>query len=113
MAFYPIFASQAVAGEYCRSLFSVVAISLLLSWLLAMTLTPVQCIDMLKVESKGEDDPYSSGFYLRFRSWLIAAIRFRVGFLAVMVGLLIAAVLGFRYVDQLFFPDAACAQKIG
>ncbi len=110
MAFYPIFASQADAGEYCRTLFSVVAISLLLSWLLAMTLTPVQCIDMLKVESKGEDDPYSSGFYLRFRSWLIAAIRFRVGFLGVMVGLLIAAVFGFRYVDQQFFPDAARAQ---
>jgi multidrug efflux pump subunit AcrB len=110
MAFYPIFASQADAGEYCRTLFSVVAISLLLSWLMAMTLTPVQCIDMLKVESKGEDDAYKSGFYLRFRGWLIAAIRFRFGFLAVMVGLLVAAVFGFRYVDQTFFPDAARAQ---
>ena len=47
MAFYPVYASPANAGEYCRTLFSVVAISLLLSWLIAMTITPLQCIDML------------------------------------------------------------------
>ena len=35
MAFYPVFASPADAGEYCRTLFSVVGMSLMLSWLLA------------------------------------------------------------------------------
>ena len=45
MAFYPIFASTEDAGEYCRTLFTVVAISLLTSWVVSMTLTPLQCMD--------------------------------------------------------------------
>ena len=53
MAFYPIFVSTADAGEYCRSLFTVVAISLLMSWLVAMTITPLQCMALIS-EPKGE-----------------------------------------------------------
>jgi multidrug efflux pump subunit AcrB len=52
MAFYPIFASVADAGEYCRTLFTVMAISLLTSWLISMTITPLQCIDMLPEPKK-------------------------------------------------------------
>ncbi|MGI9399923.1 MAG: efflux RND transporter permease subunit, partial [Rhizobiaceae bacterium] len=44
MAFHPIFASVESAGEYCRTLFSVVAIALLLSWVISMTITPAQCV---------------------------------------------------------------------
>jgi multidrug efflux pump subunit AcrB len=110
MAFYPIFASVADAGEYCRTLFTVVAVSLLLSWLLAMTLTPLQCIDLLKVEQQGEEDPYGSGFYLRFRGWLASALRARLVFMGVMLGLLVASVWGFQWTEQMFFPDAARAQ---
>ena len=47
MAYYPIFASPAASGEYCRTLFSVVAIALLVSWVVSMTVTPLQCIDLL------------------------------------------------------------------
>jgi len=47
MAFYPIFASVADSGEYCRTLFTVVAIGLLASWVISMTITPLQCVDML------------------------------------------------------------------
>ena len=47
MAFYPIFASVDDAGEYCRSLFIVVGIALMVSWLVSVTLTPLQCIDIL------------------------------------------------------------------
>jgi multidrug efflux pump subunit AcrB len=53
MAFYPIFASVESAGEYCRTLFSVVAIALLSSWIISMTVTPIQCIDMLPEPDKG------------------------------------------------------------
>ncbi len=111
MAFYPIFASQADAGEYCRTLFSVVAVSLVLSWLIAMTLTPVQCVDMLKVEQKeGDEDPYGGAMYLRFRGLLAGAIRARFAFIGGMVALLVVAVISFGGVRQMFFPDAARAQ---
>ena len=44
--------SVADAGEYCRTLLTVVAISLLTSWLISMTITPLQCIDMLPEPKK-------------------------------------------------------------
>ena len=44
MAFYPIFASDEGAGEYCASLFQVVAVSLMISWVLSVTITPLMCI---------------------------------------------------------------------
>ena len=47
MAFYPIYSSQESAGEYCASLFQVVAISLMLSWVLSVTITPLMCIWLL------------------------------------------------------------------
>lgn len=110
MAFYPIFASPADAGEYCRSLFTVVAIALLLSWLLALTATPVMCLDLLKVESQPEGDAYSGGLYARFRALLEWAMRARLLFIGMMVALLALSVVGFGGVRQMFFPDSARAQ---
>ena len=110
MAFYPIFASTESAGEYCATLFSVVAISLLFSWVVAITLTPVQCIDLLKVSKGSGGDPYGSGFYQRFRSMLGKAIRMRWLTLGAMVGLLFAAFVGFGNVSKLFFPDSSMSK---
>ncbi len=108
MAFYPIFASVEGAGEYCRTLFTVVAISLLLSWVLSMTVTPLQCIDMLPTPKEdSEADPYGGRFYQRFRGILERAIRARVLFMSGMVALLVVSILGFGYVKQLFFPDSS------
>jgi hypothetical protein len=112
MAFYPIFASTSGAGEYCRTLFIVVAISLILSWLLAMTLTPLQCFDMLPTPKEGgtADDPYGGGLYRLYRAFLESAVRYRWFTIASMVGLLIVAVFAFGKVEQLFFPDASMAK---
>jgi len=108
MAFYPVFASPADAGEYCRTLFSVVGISLLLSWLLSVTVTPLQCMDLLRAPSEsGELDPYGGRFYDRFRGLLAVAIRRRFAFLTVMCALLVASLVGFRGVPQMFFPESS------
>jgi len=108
MAFYPVFASPADAGEYCRTLFSVVGMALMLSWLLAVTVTPLQCMDMLRAPSEGGDaDPYGGRFYQRFRGLLAVAIRRRFVFLAAMGALLVASLIGFRGVPQMFFPESS------
>ena len=63
MAFYPVYAAKADSGEYARTLFIVVFVSLVLSWLIAMTMTPLNCISLLKppkVEDSGTD-PYGGG----------------------------------------------------
>jgi len=112
MAFYPIFASDQDAGEYAGSLFTVVAISLLWSWVLALTVTPLQCMDMLPDPDPkaASEDPYASGFYVRFRQILGMAIRRRWVTLGGLVALLVVSLWGFRYVDQLFFTDATRRQ---
>jgi multidrug efflux pump subunit AcrB len=112
MAFYPVFASPANAGEYCRTLFSVVAIALLASWLIAMTITPLQCIDLLKAPAAGDEssDPFGGALYQRFRGLLLAAIRNRFLFIGGMVGLLVASIVAFGGVRQMFFPDSSRPQ---
>ncbi|MEE9606176.1 MAG: efflux RND transporter permease subunit [Myxococcota bacterium] len=109
MAFYPIFASPESTGEYARSLFQVVAISLLFSWLLSQVATPLMCMQLLpEPEQTAEgSDPYGGRFYQRFRGQLRRAITHRVPFLGGMVALLFASVWGFGFVPQQFFPDAS------
>jgi len=109
MAFYPIFASLEGAGEYCRTLFTVVAISLLTSWLISMTVTPLQYIDMLPEPEKGKSgaDPYGGKFYKQFRRGLEGAIRMRFLTIGVMTALLIISLMGFGKIDQMFFPDSS------
>ena len=110
MAFYPIVASVESVGEYCLSLFSVVGISLMFSWVLSMTLTPLQCMDMLaapKLEAGEAVDPYGTKFYMYYRSFLNKAIRMRWLVIAIMIGLLAGSVIAFGNVKQLFFPDSS------
>ena len=108
MAFFPIFSSPESTGEYARSLFQVVAISLLFSWLLSQTVTPLLCMQMLPdLKLEHGSDPYGGRFYVRFRALLGMAIRFRVLTLAGLFALLVASLIGFRFVPQLFFPDSS------
>jgi multidrug efflux pump subunit AcrB len=112
MAFYPIYASDEAAGEYCMSLFQVVAIALLLSWLLSVTITPLMCIWLLPdpKEASGADDMYSGRLYGVFRGLLAKAIRRRWGVIGVMVAMLALAFYGFGYLDRTFFPESARLQ---
>jgi multidrug efflux pump subunit AcrB len=109
MAFYPIFASLEGAGEYCRTLFTVVGISLMTSWVISMTVTPLQCIDMLPEPKKDETDtdPYAGKFYRLFRHLVEGAIRIRFLTIGTMVALLVVALIGFGKIDQMFFPDSS------
>jgi multidrug efflux pump subunit AcrB len=90
LAFYPIAAPTENAGEYCSSLFYVVAISLLLSWLISVTATPLQCLQMLRVPPRRPvirtldacfeafaqclNPPYA-GAFLRWRPWGRSLLR--------------------------------------
>jgi len=111
MAFYPIFTSTASTGEYAGSLFTVVFISLMFSWVLSQTVTPLMCMAMLPDPEKGDDeDIYGSTFYQKFRSLLTVLIKYRVVFMGSMVGLLVLSVIGFRYVPVIFFPESSRQQ---
>jgi multidrug efflux pump subunit AcrB len=112
MAFYPIFASSYDTGEYAGSLFTVVAISLLLSWVFCQTAAPLLCIAMLPGPKPGEaaTAPYQGKLFQAFRRLLALTIRHRVLFLGGMIGLLLVSVFGFRFVPKLYFPDSSRLQ---
>jgi multidrug efflux pump subunit AcrB len=109
MAFFPIYVSPESAGEYCATLFSVVGVALMISWVISVTVTPLQCLQLLPVPKAGADapDPYGSRFYGAFRGLLSGAIRARWLTIGGVLGLLALSVVGFGRVDQLFFPDSA------
>jgi multidrug efflux pump subunit AcrB len=115
LAFYPIFAAKADTGEYASSLFTVVGISLLFSWVISMTVTPLMCINMLpepkkEAGSEGEKDEYDSAFFRIYRNILEGAIRLRVLTVAGVIGLFFLSIYGFKYVDRVFFTDATRTQ---
>jgi multidrug efflux pump subunit AcrB len=111
LAFYPIAASTENAGEYCASLFSMVAISLGFSWIVAVTVTPVVGMFMLaSPKGTGETDPYGSRFFQAYRKLLTIALRMRIPVLLAFVALLISSGITFRFVNQMFFPSSSRPQ---
>ena len=115
-AFASIGTSQDGTGEYCRTLFYVILISLGLSWVTAVTSTPLLCKTFLKQKSGTADepdkDPYDSGFYRGYRSFLGLSIKFRWITVAVVVGLFIMSIVGFGFVKNSFFPDSTSPQYL-
>lgn len=108
-AFAPIGLSEDATGEFMGSLFWVLCYSLFLSWITALTLTPFLANLLLKEEkqqSNVEVDPYKGMLFTIFGSILKLALRFRWLTVASMVGLLVAAVIGFGAVKQSFFPPS-------
>ncbi len=114
LSFAPIGASQNSSGEYCRSLFLVIMISLLLSWVLAITLTPVLAERFLggkpAKDGAAAKDPYGGAFFRAYRRFLEACIDHRWLTLLALLLLLAASVVGFGRVKQNFFPDSTRPQ---
>jgi multidrug efflux pump subunit AcrB len=115
LAFAAIGTSDDNTGEFCRSLFQVVAISLLLSWVTAVTVTPLLCVMFLKKSAKNTGneasaDPYGGGFYALYRRFLQSAIRMKYLTLALVAGLFASSLWGFGYVDRSFFPPSTRPQ---
>jgi multidrug efflux pump subunit AcrB len=112
LAFAAIGTSDDSTGEFCRSLFQVVFISLGLSWITAVTVTPLLCVMFLKPPSTSADesDPYASGFYRGYQAFLRSCIRARWVTVAAVIGMFAASLWGFGYVDQSFFPPSTRPQ---
>lgn len=111
LAFAAIGTSQDSTGEFCRSLFQVVMVSLLLSWVTAITVTPLLGVMFLKSEESTENaDPYNGRFYKVYRSALESCLNHRRITIATVVGVFGLAIYGFTHVDQNFFPSSTRPQ---
>ncbi len=105
-AFLPIFLAESTTGEYTAPIFKVVTITLLSSWILALTMIPLLSVHFVKVKSNPKQDSYDSPFYWRYRGWLTSTLKHRTLFLAGIVGTFALAMAGFRFVPVLFFPPS-------
>jgi len=110
LAFSAIGLSPDSTGEFANSLFWVILYSLLLSWVTAISTTPLLCALLLKpgkvVEGEEQKDPYGGAMFRWFRGFVAKAIRFRWITVAFVIGLFVAAVVGFGSVKQAFFPES-------
>jgi multidrug efflux pump subunit AcrB len=109
LAFSAIGLSQDSTGEFTNSLFWVIFYALLLSWLTAISTTPLLCALLLKPGTSGADsgkDPYNRGVFKLFRGIVDRAVRLRWLTIALVVGLFLLAVVGFGSVKQAFFPES-------
>ena len=114
LAFAAIGTSDDNTGEFCRSLFQVVMISLLLSWVTAVTLTPLLCVMFLKQTNGNkndvDNDPYGGAVYTVYKKVLQVAIRMKFVTLALVVALFVTSLWGFGFVKQSFFPPSTRPQ---
>ncbi len=109
LAFAALGASQDSTGEFANSLFWVILYSLLLSWVTAISTTPLLCALLIKPGQGGQaggGDPYGQGLFRIFRGLLDRAIRLRWITVGVVGGLFVLAVAGFGQVKQAFFPES-------
>ena len=101
----PIGFARSAAGEYTFSIFAVVAIALIISWVVAVLFAPLLGVWVLKkpkAAHAGEPGPIMR----TFRRFLVLAMRARWVTILVTLGLFGASLYGMRFVPQQFFPSS-------
>ena len=103
-SFLPLYLAPSSVAEIVKPLFVVLALSLLLSWVLALTQTPLFGNFMLRVKPLGRD-PYDTKFYRAFDRFLAVLLRRRWAVVAVVVGLFALSLVVMGLMPQNFFPS--------
>ena len=111
MAFAPIGLSPDAVGEFVGSLFYVLMISLFLSWITAITLTPFFCDLFFKEKLNTaadavHEDPYKGFLFVGYKWLLDKAMRFRWLTVVCLVTALVVSGWAFQFVKQAFFPPS-------
>jgi multidrug efflux pump len=113
-AFTPVGFSKSAASEYTFSIFAVVTIALIVSWLVAVLFTPYlgyKLLDPVKLVAKAQrhgTDIYDTPFYRRFRSVLVWCLRNRWKVIAATVLLFVISIAAFnKGVQKQFFPSSS------
>ena len=106
IAFLPIFMSPDTAGVYVRDLFIVLAVSLMLSWVLALVFVPLMADLRLKIKPASPDARRYPGKIYGTMRWLLRlGLRHRWSSVFAMVSLLVLSGVGYKCLKQGFFPD--------
>lgn len=106
MAFAGIGLSPDATGEFLFSLFAVIGISLLLSWVLALTATPLLGHYFFKRGAAGDDDAYGGLMFRLYGSVLRGALRAWWLVIVGLIGITVVCFMLFGQIKQQFFPDS-------
>jgi len=113
-AFTPVGFSKSAASEYTISIFQVVTIALLTSWVVAVVFTPYigyKLLDPKKLVEKAQKhgvDIYDTPFYRRFRALVTWCLRHRWKVILATVLIFLLSMVAFsKFVQQQFFPSAS------
>ena len=107
--FLPIGLAKSAAGEYTFSMFSVNAIALLVSWVVAVTFTPYIGFILLRVKPHGDGhhDVFDTPMYQRFRRLVDRCVEWRKTTIALSLAVFFLGVFGFKFIEKQFFPDSS------
>jgi len=109
--FLPIGLAKSQAGEYTFSMFSVNALALLISWVVAVLFTPYIGYVLLKVRphAPGESahEVFNTPMFQRFRSLVNWCVEWRKTTIVATLGVFALGVFGFKFIEKQFFPDSS------
>jgi multidrug efflux pump len=108
--FLPIALAKSAAGEYTFTMFSVNALALLLSWLVAVLFTPYLGFLLLKNQqpvNAEKNHLYNTRFYSRFRDLINWCVTWRKTTIALTFLTFLFGILGFKFIERQFFPDSS------
>ena len=104
-AFLPIYLAESTAGEYTSALFEVVTITLMSSWVLSLTLTPMMTYLFLRSGNEPQFN-YNNPFCNSFKSTLTLSLKHRYLSVGVIGALFVVSLYLFNYIPKIFFPPA-------
>jgi multidrug efflux pump len=105
--FLPVGFAQSTAGEYAGNIFWVVGIALIVSWFVAVIVTPYLGYQLLPARAGHHEGGYDGRLYRMLRRGIEFSLRARWLVIALTAGALGAAIVGMGFVQQQFFPTSA------
>ena len=104
--FIPVAFSKGMASEFCKDMFWVVSIALILSWITSVTVAPLFGTKIIKVKENEVKDPYAGKFYKIFRSVLEKILEYKKTAIAGTLGIFALSIIATDYVSEEFFPPS-------
>lgn len=107
--FTPIGFSKGMSAEFCKSIFPVITIALLISWVVSIMVTPLLGCYLIKSKPEGttdSEDIYDKAFYRGFKRVLVGCLHHKTVVLLLTAAGFGCAVYGFKFVKHEFFPNS-------
>ncbi|MDM7979342.1 MAG: efflux RND transporter permease subunit [Rhizobium sp.] len=107
--FIPVGFAESTAGEYVRSLFYVVGISLVISWFVAVYFTPWLGYMILKqrAHAGSHHDAFDTRFYRRLRATVSWAVEHRIIVIVSTLAIFAVSLWSFQFIPKNFFPQSS------